>query len=435
MKGLLITMVCLCVALDAKSNENSTPDSIVPGIQFVHGYTWNMILSKAKTEGKFVFIDCYTTWCGPCKRMDKEVYPLSDVGDLVNSKFISVKMQMDTAGADDEGTKSLYGDARSINLRYKIGAYPTLLFFNSEGQLLDKAIGLMTSDEFKRLILDALDPRKDYYRLLDAYKKGRRDPEEIRYLTHTALQLLADSVTSHEIAFVYISGMTNVSRMQRENIEFVREFTSSSRDIGFKWMYEDAKAIDSVMADSDYAQKIVHFLIYKELVLPEMDQAFKRGATPDWGKIFLTIKDRYNEYYAGRVILWAKFSWSRRVKKWSDYATLYSQFIEKYDSFDGHIVPVGIEDFIWNSKAWEIFKYSDNKQELNKALEWSNRAVRMNPDGRWIDTYANILYKLGYYDLAMSWEKIAITQAPEDKDVQENFEKMKKKEPTWHVEN
>lgn len=27
------------------------------------------LLHKAKEEGKLVFMDCYTSWCGPCKRL------------------------------------------------------------------------------------------------------------------------------------------------------------------------------------------------------------------------------------------------------------------------------------------------------------------------------------------------------------------------------
>ena len=31
--------------------------------------TLEKALEQAKVENKYVFIDCYTSWCGPCKMM------------------------------------------------------------------------------------------------------------------------------------------------------------------------------------------------------------------------------------------------------------------------------------------------------------------------------------------------------------------------------
>ena len=44
------------------------------GIQFFHG-TFAEALEKANKEGKLIFMDAYTSWCGPCKRMSASVFP------------------------------------------------------------------------------------------------------------------------------------------------------------------------------------------------------------------------------------------------------------------------------------------------------------------------------------------------------------------------
>ena len=36
------------------------------GVNFEH-ITFDEALAKAKAENKLIFMDCYTTWCGPCK--------------------------------------------------------------------------------------------------------------------------------------------------------------------------------------------------------------------------------------------------------------------------------------------------------------------------------------------------------------------------------
>lgn len=56
----------------------------------------------------------------------------------------------------------------------------------------------------------------------------------------------------------------------------------------------------------------------------------------------------------------------------------------------------------------------------------------------YIDTYANLLYKVGEVTEALKWQELAVTKGRElgiDKGdfntIQENFEKMKKGVPTW----
>ena len=44
-------------------------------------------LTKAKDQEKIIFIDAYTTWCGPCKMMDREVFTDSAIGDFYNENF------------------------------------------------------------------------------------------------------------------------------------------------------------------------------------------------------------------------------------------------------------------------------------------------------------------------------------------------------------
>ena len=66
------------------------------GMHFEHNTTWQKILAKAKAEKKYIFVDCFTTWCGPCKQMSANIFPLKEVGDFYNKNFINVKIQLDT---------------------------------------------------------------------------------------------------------------------------------------------------------------------------------------------------------------------------------------------------------------------------------------------------------------------------------------------------
>ena len=68
-------------------------------------------LEAAKAEGKTLFIDFYTEWCGPCKRMARDVFPQKDVGDYMNAKFVCLKIDAEK-GEGVELAKRLSGRTR-----------------------------------------------------------------------------------------------------------------------------------------------------------------------------------------------------------------------------------------------------------------------------------------------------------------------------------
>ena len=92
-------------------------------------------LDKAKGEGKMVFVDCYTSWCGPCKIMAKEVLPLKEVGDFLNERFVCVKYDMEQ------------GEGPEIAKKYRVDAYPTFLLLNADGSLINSIVGMTPSGQ------------------------------------------------------------------------------------------------------------------------------------------------------------------------------------------------------------------------------------------------------------------------------------------------
>ncbi|HRD39394.1 MAG TPA: thioredoxin family protein, partial [Bacteroidia bacterium] len=39
------------------------------------------VFEKAKKENKFILVDAYTTWCGPCKWMSKNIFTNDTAAD------------------------------------------------------------------------------------------------------------------------------------------------------------------------------------------------------------------------------------------------------------------------------------------------------------------------------------------------------------------
>jgi thioredoxin-related protein len=120
------------------------------------------VLAKAKKENKMIFMDCYTSWCGPCKLLAKKVFPQKEVGDYFNEHFVSIKVDMEK------------GEGIELAKKYEILSYPTLLFMNADGKVLHKGVGALSAEA---LIADgkiAIDPNQRIDGLAKKYANGER---------------------------------------------------------------------------------------------------------------------------------------------------------------------------------------------------------------------------------------------------------------------
>jgi thiol:disulfide interchange protein len=118
------------------------------GIQFVKDKSWNAVLALARKENKLIFLDAYTTWCGPCKYMQENVFPLSAVGRFYNARFINVKMDMEQ------------GEGIELMQQFALTAVPTLLFINGDGNVVHRSVGALSAKELVALGKEALGPAR-----------------------------------------------------------------------------------------------------------------------------------------------------------------------------------------------------------------------------------------------------------------------------------
>jgi len=134
------------------------------GIKFNTAATLEELKIKAKKENKLIFIDVYTTWCGPCQYLSKEVFTDSKVASYFNEHFINAKVD---AEDEEEGTK--------IAEMYGVQCYPNLLFIDATGKLVHRFAGADgTTEDFIELGRTAYDPKRRFEALEANY---RRDPK------------------------------------------------------------------------------------------------------------------------------------------------------------------------------------------------------------------------------------------------------------------
>ncbi|AEW01220.1 hypothetical protein A4D02_32865 [Niastella koreensis] len=437
------------------------------GISFCHKLSWQELLKRAKKENKYIFLDCHTTWCGPCKRMSLNIFPLQEVGDYMNKYFISAKLQMDTTVQDNDEIKAWYKDAEAMAHRYSINVYPTLLYFNPRGELVYKISTSFTDPKtFIASAEIARNPNNSFGKLLGEYNDGNRDTSLLKYLAVAArneknraltikvsneyaievLKLynnlkdssiyksLAEVVNSlgndslaHLFANKYIGSLDKHS-LNKENIAYMVRYTTYIDDPGFKIFLDQSEQINATMGQASYNYAID---VLKNIIIKQ-DEEFValRSSTnwvPDWQKIQNKLEKKYNALVADKTVGFFKRDFYKQRSQWPEYIESLITYINKY--------PLSITTSGYNDFAWQVFEHSDNPVDLKIALEWSKKTLIVNgkEEHSNMDTYANILYKLGKKNDAISWEQRAWNIAnPENKLVyQKTLEKMRTGEPTW----
>lgn len=91
--------------------------------------TFEKALQKAKDENKKVFVFASAIWVAPGRYMKNNTFTEASVIDLFSKKYISIEIDVE-AQANDAFVK-----------KHAIDKYPTMLFFDSEGNTLGKVEG------------------------------------------------------------------------------------------------------------------------------------------------------------------------------------------------------------------------------------------------------------------------------------------------------
>ncbi|MBK9015162.1 MAG: thioredoxin family protein [Saprospiraceae bacterium] len=89
-------------------------------VDFMDNPSWDDVLDIAQRSDKIIFLDGYTSWCAPCKKMEKEVFTRPEVANYFNQKFINVKYDMEGRQGDE------------LKDKYGVKVFPTYLLLHRE---------------------------------------------------------------------------------------------------------------------------------------------------------------------------------------------------------------------------------------------------------------------------------------------------------------
>ena len=279
-------------------------------------------LESANSEGKMVLVDCYTSWCGPCKIMASKILPLKEVGDFLNERFVCVKYDMEK----EEGPE--------IAKKYGVEAYPTFLLLRADGTLIHPLVGMTvkmdslyaSGNRMTRFVLS-------YLKALQATKQF----DKARTVSNELVKSLNDSQKAY-VTYWFIYEDINISPIGSENMAYLLEHVDNFRKgVGvepvnaklaalFETRLEDILRGRNKNASLTEVEKIGqqleacnlpgredlsdYVVLAKAMIMKDAGQAL-----PVCKKLFIPMSDEKLAYLYFHPILTLKGKWSDAHKK------------------------------------------------------------------------------------------------------------------------
>lgn len=402
-------------------------------------------LELANKNNKTIFIDCYTTWCGPCKQMEKVIFPNDTIREFLNANFECFRLQMDETPNDSKYVQAQYKLADSINKLYRITSYPTFLFISPQGQLRHKATGYKDVVNFMKTANTALvsekynDPNSKYDSLINQFDKGKINYSEMPYLIDKARSFY-DTVKLKLLITTfqrYLEKCDKSELYKPSTYLYLKKFLNRKSKL-FSRVLNNSKERDQYTTRAIF---IIDAVIQREYIFPitkttiTMRRTSSDNSEFNWVMILDTLTKHFDKEIVQRNIIGTKVIWYAYNNNIDSLATNYLHLLEMRgtDTLDH------FEDFMMNYFAWSIFNNISNNKILLDICDWMADLVRRNPSKyASLETYANLLYKVGKSEEAIKCQQqsiaMIINKNIKFKDLpvyQKRLSLMKEGKPTW----
>ncbi len=327
----------------------STTYTFSQGIIFFEG-SFDKVKELAKSQNKIIFIDCYTSWCGPCKWMAKNVFTDKVVGEFYNLNFINYKMDMEK------------GEGKAVKKNYNISGYPTLLYINGDGEIEHRSLGGCDTAEFIKVGKKALDRENNFGSLLKKYNAGNREPE---FLSKYALSCANLSIP-YDIN-EYFKTQADTELFKEINLMLIEWYIVNNNTREFEFLANNIEKFSQLYGKQRIENRIVTIitkslwgLAYQKDPMP-LPKAINEIIAPfhfnDSLKIFYKVE---MQYYM-----------TSKIYNMQQYAIIANKYINE----------VGLEQ-IGNTEISQITnnicKNITDSIYLKKALEWCDYLININ---------------------------------------------------------
>ncbi len=330
------------------------------GIEFFKG-SWDEALQMAKQQDKLIFIDAFTQWCGPCKRMARQTFPDPEVGKVFNENFINMQMDME------------HGPGVEFRKKYPVNAFPTLFFIDGDGKVVRKAKGARRPKDLITLakqVFKAIDKSEQYEK---KYQEGNRSPQLVfKYVK--ALKKVGKPIG--KVVNEYLRSQKDLST--EDNLKFISMATISA----------DSKAFDEFIKHKAGIEKIEGVQNVKDKIKSACEITLSRAIEYNTPDLLTSVKKIMKKHYPEKADAFGYIADMRFYKKNKD-AKKYLKAAKNYAKKIAKSNAVELDKVANNLLA----AFPKNAKVLKCAEKYAKKAATNGGQAKYFLTYAHILLK------------------------------------------
>lgn len=359
-------------------------------IEFEKNPTLEKLKAKAKKEKKLIFIDAYTTWCGPCKWISANIFTDKDVAAYYNANFINAKFDM-----EDQSEGSTLGSL------YKVMCYPNLLFIDSDGKLVHRTAGAEQDPQFYIQLGEiAKSPDKNFSVIETNYLKNPSNPE----LFNEYIDAVSTTCLDYQDELdKFLSLLTENDYLKEDNWKIITKYLT---DFNNKTTQYIAKNTDRF--SEKYGDEVVEFLVNSI-----RQTAFDLLNEPEFenDKYYLllqTAKTMKLESIVSLLPMLEIYGYERQ----SDWENLFDYLMKNGDSV--------LDAENKNRYSYLIAENSASEIYLKKAEQWMKEILADEGGENWntLDTYSHVLFKMNRIQEALEIAEKSLKTGEELEDAQ-----------------
>ncbi|WP_285008562.1 glycoside hydrolase family 2 protein [Pedobacter faecalis] len=258
----------------------------------------------------------------------------------------------------------------------------------------------------------------NFQQALKIYNDGKKDSSQLRLL---ALMALAEKDVNSNLGERYANEYIKVLKNPyiETNLRFISKFLNKTTDEGFNLFLHNIKGVNDILGKDEAESKLIT-AIERDEINPVIDQT-----TIDWSSLLKNMTQKYGEI-GQEVVMQKQVMHSVEKSNWGTFNYIASTWLRLYGCKRKWISANMLNDL-----AWDIFNKTADIQSLGVALEMSSIALKDAETPNRIDTYANLLYKLGSKIKAIEWQKRAVEQDGYTAEFKLTLQKMQNNEKTW----
>ena len=371
MKTIKIIAIALLL-FGCKNKKGSTTDKDNFGANaqdlIVVEQDYTKALEIANKEDKVLFIDFYTTWCAPCKKLDKLVFQNDSIKQILKNDIVLLRYNAEN--------DTIF----HLSKKHHVSSYPTGLTLNKNGYVLNRRYGFPGAD-FETLSKNVLEfinesvelNKKDkvlkgYSNKIDASKYPKF---YVDYVNRTNIKI-NNSVLSDNL----------INTQDKFSEEYFSTLIYFGRDA-------PVDIADMVLNNKQkyitlYGKKDVETLLYF-LTSAKFNVAISEISPEKYDEAVAFTKNALSQKWVNDILPNYEKDYLKAQNKWDEVFEINKKLKDKGEFDNGYI----------NHFSWQVYEDCDDQKVIKKCLEWMKEVTNEEPTYTYLDTYANLMYKSG----------------------------------------